>query len=354
MPGYQEHTRVGMKIVSNYGRTPKRLLALVPLLTALAIIAAACGNGEDSVAPAATATPATVVALPVVGLEVQLLPRTHILVGETFTGYNSIPPTSGIHWETDWARCGVYDIELPDEQVVHNMEHGQVIISHNLTDEEEIKQLKRVASNIPSKGDWLIVRHYTKLAEGEVAITAWGWLDKYQGVDEAGIQAFFVAHANRGPESISCTSTGVVSPPTPATSEGSETTTPPSDGEDRASFSGADELVLFAQETTSVPVNLDAADTLRVDYKVTALSGRGGSLEGLRTTNAAIIVTLTNPEGEQLELAREGVDERVQLLSGTVETVVGMNGEYLIGFSNPTPIAITVSYEYFVYPVEED
>ena len=138
-----------------------------------------------------------------VGEQIALLAGTHIPEGDPYDRYNSSPPTSGPHWATGWARCGIYDDEdqAPDERVVHNMEHGQVIISYNLTDDAEIERLKDIARDLPSRRNWMIMRSYSGITEGEVAITSWGWLDRFDGVQEDRIREFYDAHVNNGPES---------------------------------------------------------------------------------------------------------------------------------------------------------
>jgi len=108
-------------------------------------------------------------------------------------------------WGTGWARSGIYDDEdeVPDARIVHNLEHGQVIISYNLNDEAEIERLKDIARDLPSRRSWMIMRPYSGIAPGEVAITSWGWLDRFDGVQEDRIREFYDAHVNNGPESIS-------------------------------------------------------------------------------------------------------------------------------------------------------
>ena len=44
--------------------------------------------------------------------------------------YITLPPTSGDHWER-WADCGFYDSGLPDELIVHNLEHGNIVVSYS-------------------------------------------------------------------------------------------------------------------------------------------------------------------------------------------------------------------------------
>ena len=135
-------------------------------------------------------------------------PSNHIPTGTTFEGaYNSSPPTSGPHWDTGWAGCGFFDEELPDEQVVHNMEHGQVVISYNLANEAEIEQLKDIAGGLSGRRSWMIMRPYSKIAAGEIVVTAWGWLDRFniRDLDGDRVEEFYNAHRNNsGVESIPC------------------------------------------------------------------------------------------------------------------------------------------------------
>ena len=149
-----------------------------------------------------------------VGIQVDKMPiiykpSNHIPVGDTFSNYNSIPPTSGPHWEVNWANCGFYDEEskAPDEQIVHNLEHGQIVISHNLISQTEIDALKDISKDLLNRRSWLIVRPYSSLQSGEIAITAWGWMDKFAEVNSSRIQSFYDAHVNNGPESITCLGT---------------------------------------------------------------------------------------------------------------------------------------------------
>lgn len=141
-----------------------------------------------------------------IGQRVVEIPGLHIQEGSTYDGYNSIPPTSGPHWGTNWAACGIYDTEkeVSDSRIVHNLEHGQVVISYNLTDQESIERLKEIGRDLPDHRNWLIMRPYSKIAEGEIAITAWGWLDRFEGVDETRIKAFYDAHVDSSLESIPC------------------------------------------------------------------------------------------------------------------------------------------------------
>ena len=135
-------------------------------------------------------------------------PSNHIAPGSTYEGdYNSTPPTSGPHWDTGWAGCGFIDEGAPDEQMVHNMEHGQVIISYNLSDDGDVERLKEIAGSLPGRRSWMIMRPYTKIGEGQIALTAWGWKDEFSIAEltEERVREFYDAHRNNsGIESIPC------------------------------------------------------------------------------------------------------------------------------------------------------
>ena len=115
-------------------------------------------------------------------------------------GYSTIPPTSGRHWPT-WSNCGFFNHPLPDELLVHNLEHGNIVVSYNLADDTEVEALRSAVAAIPLAAEFAIVRRYTAIPEGMVAVTAWGVLDRMIGVDPTRIAGFFEDYpGNTGPE----------------------------------------------------------------------------------------------------------------------------------------------------------
>ncbi len=141
--------------------------------------------------------------------------RQHVLEGQEVT-YSTTPPTSGDHWDF-WARCGFYEKGLPDERIVHNLEHGNIVVSYNLTAPEEVAQLKDLMDNFDLAPAWAVTRFYNKIPEGSVALAAWGVLDTMTGVDEDRIEKFFRHYAGTlGPEfpnGAPCASSGVTDSP---------------------------------------------------------------------------------------------------------------------------------------------
>ena len=133
----------------------------------------------------------------------------HVPVGAPVQ-YSTVPPTSGAHYD-DPAPWGVYDEETPDDrQVVHNMEHGGIIISYNLADAGQIASLQSFVEGQPGFPGCFIMRPYPDVAEGSVVLTTWEWLQEFQGLEAEAMQLFIDDHKARGPEDLGpgCGATG--------------------------------------------------------------------------------------------------------------------------------------------------
>ena len=144
-------------------------------------------------------------------LQEEMPSRDHVLEGQ-MVEYSTTPPTSGEHWDF-WARCGFYENGLPDERIVHNLEHGNIVVSYNLPDPTDVDRLRDFMDGFDLAPDWAVTRSYDQIGEGTVALSTWGVLDTMQGVDEERIERFFEAYAGRlGPEfpnGAPCAVTGV-------------------------------------------------------------------------------------------------------------------------------------------------
>jgi len=115
------------------------------------------------------------------------------------TCYHSNPPTSGPHSATD-VPWGVYDKPVPKEQLVHNMEHGGVIVWYNCTNcDELVAQIKNVVEGYRKDGKELVMTPYPGMEENTIALTAWSRLDKFPTSDytEDRLRRFVDAHERR-------------------------------------------------------------------------------------------------------------------------------------------------------------
>ena len=157
-----------------------------------------------SSAPAENLLPSDSQNVESVGQSQVIMPTSrHIPEGQKTT-YNTIPPTSGDHWAS-WAKCGFYEEGLPDELIVHNLEHSMVIISYNLTTEAEVDELRKAVNSIALYRKWGLSRFYDKIPSGTLAMAAWGVLDTVDQIDRDRIERFFNDYAsNEGLERIPC------------------------------------------------------------------------------------------------------------------------------------------------------
>lgn len=128
-----------------------------------------------------------------------ILSRDHIKEGISYQGYNSNPPTSGPHYENP-ALAKFYNQELPDEQIVHNLEHGQIWIAYRPDLAQEIiKKLKKFS------GKNVIITPRSK-NDTDIALVAWGILDKFNiengTLNSQRIKDFILRYQNKGPEKL--------------------------------------------------------------------------------------------------------------------------------------------------------
>lgn len=122
--------------------------------------------------------------------------RDHIALAQPHPAYNSNPPTSGWHYAqpADW---GFYNEELPDEVLVHNLEHGGIWLSYRSAEDTElINQLVALIRRYRSK---VIVTQRSR-NDTRLAVAAWGHLMKLDRYDDAAIVTFINRFKNRGPE----------------------------------------------------------------------------------------------------------------------------------------------------------
>ncbi len=132
------------------------------------------------------------------GVAYEIQGATHIGPGEPHKPYNSSPPTSGWHLPVP-AAWGYYPTELPDELVVHNLEHGGIWISYrDVKNTQLAEKLEALTRRFPTK---VIITPRPK-NDSPIAVAAWGRLLKLDNYDEDQIVAFIYAFRNRGPEQV--------------------------------------------------------------------------------------------------------------------------------------------------------
>jgi hypothetical protein len=132
----------------------------------------------------------------------------HVPQGEVPT-YQSRPATSGPHWNAagvgpmNW---GVYESPVPEPGVVHNLEHGGIVIWYqpDQTSQEDIQALTQfVEQQVRSSRFKVILSPWAGEDFGApIAVTAWEWMLKLQTADLDQIRAFIDAHYQQAPENF--------------------------------------------------------------------------------------------------------------------------------------------------------
>lgn len=125
----------------------------------------------------------------------------HITDGSEHPPYNSNPPSSGWHYANP-ALIGFYDRDeaLADEQVIHNLEHGDIWITYNpLISDAILEELKTF-----DEGKVIITPRQSN--DSDISLVAWGRVDSFDvengELDNQRIQDFITRYKNKGPERI--------------------------------------------------------------------------------------------------------------------------------------------------------
>ncbi len=122
--------------------------------------------------------------------------RQHVPQGQSHPDYNSNPPTSGWHYpkSADW---GFYTKELPDERVVHNLEHGGIWISYTSNvSQTTADKLRSVAQENPKS----VIVTKRNANDAPIAVASWGQLMELQQFDKQRIETFIEENMNNSPE----------------------------------------------------------------------------------------------------------------------------------------------------------
>lgn len=170
-------------------------IALVVVVVVVALVARDRTSGPGgNVGVAAAEANCTDVERP------QLQDAAHIEQGTEHPPYSSSPPASGPHYDTP-AQTGFYPEPLAPEQVVHNLEHGQIVIWYRpgapqavVDDVQALVGQQRLAT--------VAVPYEDIEPPYQVALTAWGALQMCEEVAQAVVDDFRERFQGRGPEQV--------------------------------------------------------------------------------------------------------------------------------------------------------
>jgi hypothetical protein len=135
--------------------------------------------------------------------------REHIEVGAEHEDYNSSPPTSGPHYELP-ADGGFYPSPLPTEQLVHNLEHGQIVIWYRPdASEATVEGLQALVESANQRArdsgtlEPLVASPYDNIeGDFDYVVTAWTHSQSCLDYSRAAIDAFRRDFQGRGPQQV--------------------------------------------------------------------------------------------------------------------------------------------------------
>jgi hypothetical protein len=96
-----------------------------------------------------------------------LAPR-HLSNPDDNVRYNSFPPSSGPHYQQP-APWGIYEDPIKQTILVHNLEHGGIIVQYGDVSEKTLKDIQAFYQDDPYG---LVVSPYKRLGK-KIALTAW-------------------------------------------------------------------------------------------------------------------------------------------------------------------------------------
>jgi hypothetical protein len=121
--------------------------------------------------------------------------RLHIAFGEKHVPYTSNPPSSGPHYSLEGLgpiACQVYDKEIKDESVVHNLEHGAVWITYkDINDHDLAQKLSAIAKNFSK-----VVLSPRAANDSRIALVSWERVLKLDKFDKTKIEDFIKLYRN--------------------------------------------------------------------------------------------------------------------------------------------------------------
>lgn len=121
----------------------------------------------------------------------------HLQEGAPTPKYNSNPPSSGLHLGRT-APWGTSAERIDDTILVHNLEHGGVIVHYKDLTDTEVDALEEMVDSYPDG----VIGNPNPDIPAKIATAAWGDVQTCTKYSTAVIKAFIKEHCNKGPEKL--------------------------------------------------------------------------------------------------------------------------------------------------------
>jgi hypothetical protein len=124
--------------------------------------------------------------------------QRHLENGTPFDRYNSTPGTSGPHWISP-ADPGFYGTRVPEPALVHNMEHGQVVVYYHALKRKDLHLVQQYV--LRAKGAVIGARAPVGI-DAPITLAAWRTVQTCDGFTEQLADAFRREFQGKGPERV--------------------------------------------------------------------------------------------------------------------------------------------------------
>ncbi len=131
--------------------------------------------------------------------------QTHVK-DSTPIAYQSYPPSSGTHYGKT-ADYGFKDQEVLEGQLVHNLEHGAIVIYYKPGIQADVLQeLRDVYANFPpakyGKVKMVITPYSNPKMQTPIEIASWMHVQPFASFARDGLLKFYQANVDKGPEDV--------------------------------------------------------------------------------------------------------------------------------------------------------
>ncbi len=139
---------------------------------------------------------------PTLGAQHDELGKNHV-PEDTIVNYNSNPPSSGDHYAQP-APKGFYNQELPDGNLLHNLEHGYIWVSYRPDlPTDQVQKLRSLFSQPFSDPKFQPTKAVvTKRSKNPapISVASWGWTMNLNNFDQSKLEQFYLQHVSHSPE----------------------------------------------------------------------------------------------------------------------------------------------------------
>lgn len=139
---------------------------------------------------------------PTLGTQYADLGQKHVQEGAQVK-YNSNPPSSGDHYQSP-ALNGFYDREIPDGNLIHNLEHGYVWVAYRPDlPADQVQKLEELFSSPFSNPKFNPSKAIVTLRPNNpspISIVSWRWSLDLNSYDQDKLTQFYLQHISKSPE----------------------------------------------------------------------------------------------------------------------------------------------------------